>query len=87
MPERSERWLAYIRELSAEGIRVSLFIKPDPKQLDAARSRSGAPVIELHTGAYCEPGRAGASEGIRSASGWPPPMPKRSGSSAMPDTV
>jgi pyridoxine 5-phosphate synthase len=33
------------------GIRVSMFIEPDRKQLDAARAL-GAPVVELHTGAY-----------------------------------
>jgi pyridoxine 5-phosphate synthase len=35
------------------GIRVSLFIDPDHKQIDAAR-RIGAPVIELHTGKYAD---------------------------------
>ena len=35
------------------GIRVSLFIDPDPKQIDAAR-RTGAPVVELHTGKYAD---------------------------------
>lgn len=39
--------------LSAAGIRVSLFIEPDPEQLDAAVA-VGAPAVELHTGAYCE---------------------------------
>ena len=39
-------------ELGAAGIRVSLFIAPDPEQLDAAR-QIGAPVVELHTGSYC----------------------------------
>jgi len=34
-------------------IRVSLFIEPDRRQIDAAVSL-GAPVVELHTGAYCE---------------------------------
>ena len=33
------------------GIRVSMFIEPDRKQLDASRTL-GAPVVELHTGAY-----------------------------------
>ncbi len=33
------------------GIRVSMFIEPDRKQLDASRAL-GAPVVELHTGAY-----------------------------------
>lgn len=42
-----------IAELSAAGIRVSLFIDPDPAQLDAAVAL-GAPVVELHTGRYCE---------------------------------
>ena len=39
--------------LAAAGIRVSLFIDPDESQIDAA-TRSGAPAIELHTGAYAE---------------------------------
>ena len=41
------------RRLAGEGIRVSLFIDPDREQLDAARS-AGAPVVELHTGAYAD---------------------------------
>ena len=48
-----ERLRPMIGELSAAGIRVSLFIEPDLAQLDAARA-AGAPVIELHTGAYAE---------------------------------
>jgi pyridoxine 5-phosphate synthase len=43
----------YVDALGAAGIRVSLFIEPDPKVLDAAKSL-GAPVVELHTGAYCD---------------------------------
>lgn len=43
----------FVRKLVGAGIRVSLFIEADPRQLDAARSM-GAPVIELHTGSYCE---------------------------------
>ncbi|HSG96278.1 MAG TPA: pyridoxine 5'-phosphate synthase, partial [Afifellaceae bacterium] len=39
----------YVRALGDAGIRVSLFIEPDPVQLDAAVSL-GAPVVELHTG-------------------------------------
>ena len=39
--------------LSEAGIRVSLFIDPDPVQIEAA-AKAGAPVIELHTGAYAE---------------------------------
>ncbi len=42
-----------IGALSGAGIRVSLFIDPEKRQLDMAR-QLGAPVVELHTGAYCE---------------------------------
>lgn len=41
------------RRLAEAGIRVSLFIDPEPAQLDAA-VRVGAPVVELHTGAYAD---------------------------------
>jgi len=44
---------APVRRLVDSGIRVSLFIEADPAQLDAAR-KLRAPVVELHTGAYCE---------------------------------
>jgi pyridoxine 5-phosphate synthase len=40
-------------ELAAAGIRAALFIDPDRAQVEAT-ARSGAPVIELHTGAYAE---------------------------------
>jgi pyridoxine 5-phosphate synthase len=40
-----------VSALAEAGIRVSMFIEPDRKQLDAARAL-GAPVVELHTGAY-----------------------------------
>ena len=43
----------FVDELKKAGIRVSLFIEPDPIQMDAAVAL-GAPVIELHTGAYCD---------------------------------
>jgi len=39
--------------LAEVGCRVSLFIDPDPDQLEAALE-AGAPVVELHTGAYAE---------------------------------
>lgn len=42
-----------VRKLADANIRVSLFIEPELRQIEAARSM-GAPVIELHTGAYCE---------------------------------
>ena len=40
-------------ELSGRGIRVSLFIDPEPQQLDASWE-AGAPVVELHTGSYAD---------------------------------
>jgi pyridoxine 5-phosphate synthase len=42
-----------VRQLSAARIRVSMFVEPDKSQLDAAKAL-GAPVVELHTGAYCD---------------------------------
>ncbi len=39
--------------LADAGIRVSLFIDPDERQLEAAAA-CGAPVVELHTGAYAD---------------------------------
>ena len=42
-----------VGRLVEAGIRVSMFIEPDPRQLDAALA-IGAPVVELHTGAYCD---------------------------------
>ena len=42
-----------VDELMKAGIRVSLFIEPDPVQIDATVAL-GAPVVELHTGAYCD---------------------------------
>ena len=43
----------FVGALSEAGIRVSLFIEPAVKQLDAAHAL-GAPVVEFHTGAYCD---------------------------------
>ena len=44
---------SYVERLGAAGIRVSLFIDPSPVQLHVAKALD-APVVELHTGAYCE---------------------------------
>ncbi len=52
-----------IAALKAAGIRVSLFLAPDPAQLEAA-ARLGAEVVELHTGAYAE-GEAGELDRLR----------------------
>ncbi len=43
----------YIRALTERGVRVSLFIEPDKQQIDVAK-KLGAPVVEIHTGAYCD---------------------------------
>ena len=47
---RSPRWSNALRRA---GIRVSLFIVADPAQIEAA-AEIGAPVIEIHTGAWCD---------------------------------
>ena len=44
---------AACQRLATAGCEVSLFIDPEPAQIEAA-GRAGAPVIELHTGAYAE---------------------------------
>ncbi|MET0088873.1 MAG: pyridoxine 5'-phosphate synthase [Candidatus Thiodiazotropha sp.] len=43
----------YCAELKEAGIRVSLFIDADMKQLEAAKA-AGAPVVEIHTGHYAD---------------------------------
>jgi pyridoxine 5-phosphate synthase len=42
-----------VMALAGHGIRVALFIDPDPKQIEAAVA-CGAPAVELHTGSYAE---------------------------------
>ncbi|HMO52676.1 MAG TPA: pyridoxine 5'-phosphate synthase [Kiritimatiellia bacterium] len=44
-----------VQKLKEAGIIVSLFIDPEPKQIQAA-ALMGAPYIELHTGTYCDGG-------------------------------
>ncbi|MBU6378062.1 MAG: pyridoxine 5'-phosphate synthase [Gammaproteobacteria bacterium] len=46
--------------LVAAGIRVALFIDPEPAQIEAT-ARAGATVVELHTGRYCETSGATAA--------------------------
>ncbi|GHF29664.1 pyridoxine 5'-phosphate synthase [Kordiimonas sediminis] len=48
-----DRLEPYVKALSGAGCRVSLFIDPAKEQLEAAVAL-GAPVTELHTGAYCD---------------------------------
>ncbi|WP_342151668.1 pyridoxine 5'-phosphate synthase [Methylorubrum sp. SB2] len=47
-----------IATLTEAGIRVSLFVEPDEAVMEAAHAL-GAPVVELHTGSYCEAAVAG----------------------------
>ncbi len=61
---QTKRLAPMIAELGAAGIRVSLFIEPDPAHLDAAKE-AGAPVIELHTGAYSDAAGAAKAEQLR----------------------
>ncbi|MDR2239476.1 MAG: pyridoxine 5'-phosphate synthase [Zoogloeaceae bacterium] len=53
-----ERVRAACRAAADAGIRVSLFIDADPRQIEAARE-CGAPAIEIHTGRYAEATEAG----------------------------
>jgi pyridoxine 5-phosphate synthase len=46
--------------LSQAGVRVALFIDPEPRQVEAAAA-AGASVVELHTGAYAEASGAAAA--------------------------
>ena len=51
--EHSARIRDAVTALGGSGVRVSLFIDPDPEQIEAAQ-RAGAPLIELHTGTYAD---------------------------------
>ncbi|MFL5336006.1 MAG: pyridoxine 5'-phosphate synthase [Geminicoccaceae bacterium] len=58
-----------VASLGGAGCRVSLFVDPEPAQLDAAVN-VGAPVVELHTGSYCDasgPAQAQELERLRRA--------------------
>ncbi|KXV40366.1 pyridoxine 5'-phosphate synthase [Gluconobacter japonicus] len=56
-----------IARLRDAGIRVSLFIDPDTRQIETA-AELGAPVVELHTGAYAH-GKGGELERLHQAAG------------------
>jgi pyridoxine 5-phosphate synthase len=59
---QQNRLAPIVAALREAGSRVSLFIEPDARQIDAAL-RLGAPVVELHTGRYCDlDGAARAAE-------------------------
>ena len=53
-----------VPRLKAAGIVVSLFIEPSVRQLDAAIAL-GAPVVELHTGKYCDVAGAAQADELR----------------------
>ena len=54
------RIAAATQRLAAAGVRVALFIDPERRQIEAAHA-AGAPVVELHTGAYAEARAAAAA--------------------------
>ena len=56
--------VSVIDRLKAAGIRVSLFIAADQAQIEMA-SKAGAPVIEIHTGAWCDAVRGGDADGAK----------------------
>lgn len=51
------RYRDAVAQLTEAGVRVSLFIDPEPAQIEAA-AEVGAPVVELHTGAYANAANA-----------------------------
>ncbi len=50
---QEKRLTEVCKRLAGAGVRVSLFVDADPAQIEAA-SRTGAPVIEIHTGHYAD---------------------------------
>lgn len=54
----------YIPQLKAAGIRISLFIEADPKQIEASKA-IGADIVELHTGTYCHVTGAARAEELK----------------------
>jgi pyridoxine 5-phosphate synthase len=52
-----------VDDLKGAGIRVSLFIEPDPA-IVATAAQIGADIVELHTGAYCEKALEGDANGV-----------------------
>jgi pyridoxine 5-phosphate synthase len=57
---QKQRVVDACRTLAQHGIRVSLFIDPDAEQIEAS-AETGAPVVELHTGAYSQADTAGVA--------------------------
>ncbi len=61
-----------VAALRLAGIRVSMFVDPEPRQLEASAA-IGAAVVELHTGAYAE-GRPGELDRLRAAAAMTAPL-------------
>lgn len=55
---------SYVQELKRVGVRVSLFIEADERQI-AAAAKLGADIVELHTGLYCETALADDAAGTK----------------------
>ena len=53
----------FVARLKDAGIRVSLFIEPEARTIEAART-VGADIVELHTGRYCDLALDGDSAGV-----------------------
>jgi pyridoxine 5-phosphate synthase len=51
--DQPEKVARAVERLSRAGVRVSLFIDPEPRQVEAAAA-SGAPVVEIHTGRFAD---------------------------------
>ena len=80
----SARLRETIRRLDEAGIRVSLFVDPDPATLDAAKDL-GVPAVELHTGRYANTWRGAATPRSTSCGG-PRGTPPTWDSSSTPAT-
>ena len=80
----------FVAELTREGIRVSMFIEPSPEALKAS-AELGAPVVELHTGAWCDARARGEAAKADHEFGrlqrGAAQSRRRSGSSVMPATA
>jgi pyridoxine 5-phosphate synthase len=61
---QKQRVAAAARALAQHGVRVSLFIDPDEAQVDAS-AEVGAPVVELHTGAYAQAAGGSAAHELK----------------------
>ncbi len=59
-----ERLYPFVQALGDAGIRVSLFIAPEPRQIEAAM-RLGAPVVEFHTGEYAHADEAARANELK----------------------